>query len=356
MRFVPTPETFVVEEIPAYEPSGEGTHTFVWIEKQGLSTPEAVKRLARAIGVQDRDVGYAGLKDRHAVTRQWLSLPGVAPEVAKTAQVEGLVVLEARRHPHKLRTGHLRGNRFEVVLEGVGAGDLDAVRGRIEGFARGGLPNRYGAQRFGAARDNVAAGIALLRGERRERDGRKRRLLLSAVQSEVFNRVLARRLADGTVARVLPGDVLQKRASGGLFVTPDPTVDQARVDAGEVGVTGPLPGPRETAPPPDSEVGQLEAAALAELGLEAGELERWGRELPGARRPLLVALTLGEPAVEDLGDGRARLRFALPSGCYATVAVEEILGVDHSKESHSPQTDPSPDEPAGESREDGSDA
>ena len=133
-------EDFVVDEEPAYLPSGTGDHVFVRIEKRGLATPVAVTQLARALGVKDRDIGVAGMKDRHAVTTQWLSLPPpVTPEAALAVIAEGLRVLEARRHGHKLRTGHVRGNRFR--LRGGGR----TRRGR----ARAGDPRpaRCGARR-----------------------------------------------------------------------------------------------------------------------------------------------------------------------------------------------------------------
>ena len=319
--FASSPETFLVEEIPAYPPVGEGPHTFLWIEKQGLTTVEAIKRLARALGVADRDIGYAGMKDRHATTRQWVSVPAVDPAVALAAEIPGCRVLEARRHGNKLRTGHLRGNRFEVVLTEVGE-EGALLCERFLALGRDGLPNTYGAQRFGAAGDNVRAGLELLRGQRRERDFRRRKLLLSAVQSEVFNRALHRRAAGGLL-KVRAGDVLQKTGSGGLFVTEDPARDQARVDAGEVVPTGPMPGSREVEPPEGSEAWQLESEALAEVGVTRAELAAVGRDLPGARRPVLVKVTLGEPPV-DQEPGRLRLRFALPAGSYATVVLQAL--------------------------------
>jgi tRNA pseudouridine13 synthase len=321
--FASSPETFFVEEIPAYLPAGEGPHTFLWIEKQGLATPEAVKRLARALGVNDRDVGYAGMKDRHATTRQWVSVPAVDPAAALAAEVPGLKVLEARRHGNKLRTGHLRGNRFEVVLAEVTDAEGELLGERLRALGRDGLPNTYGAQRFGAAGDNVRAGLEILRGQRRERDHRRRKLLLSAVQSEVFNRTLARRAATGGLLRVRPGDVLQKTGSGGLFVTDDLARDQGRVDAGELVPTGPLPGSREVEPPPDSEAYALESEALGEVGVTRQELAAVGRDLPGARRPVLVRVTLDEPAAQR-EPGRLRLRFSLPAGSYATVVLQAL--------------------------------
>jgi tRNA pseudouridine13 synthase len=320
--FASSPETFFVEEIPAYLPGGEGPHTYLWIEKQGLTTVEAIKRLARALGVADRDIGYAGMKDRHATTRQWVSVPGVEPAAALAAEVGGCRVLEAVKHGNKLRTGHLRGNRFEVVLTEVGE-EGAALSERLLALGREGLPNTYGAQRFGAAGDNVRAGLELLRGERRERDFRRRKLLLSSVQSEVFNRALARRAATGGLLKVRAGDVLQKTGSGGLFVTEDPALDQTRVAAGEVMPTGPMPGSREVEPPEGSEAWSLESEALAEVGVTRAELAAVGRDLPGARRPVMVKVTLGEPPV-TLEEGRLRLRFALPAGSYATVVLQAL--------------------------------
>jgi tRNA pseudouridine13 synthase len=322
--FTSTPETFFVEELPAYLPVGEGSHTFLWVNKRGLTTPEAVKRVARGLGVLERDVGYAGLKDRHATTRQWISVPDVAPETALALAVPDLVVLEARRHGNKLRTGHLRGNRFEVVLTQMEDGEAAVLTERLLALARQGLPNVFGAQRFGAAGDNVRTGLAILRGEQRERDRRRRRLLLSAVQSEVFNRVLARR-AEGGLLRVRTGDVLAKTASGGVFVTDDLERDQARVDAGELVPTGPLPGTREIEPPPGTEAAALEDEGLAAVGVTRAELAAAGRELPGARRPVLIPVTLDDPAVLAEPEPRSmRLRFSLPAGSYATVVLQAL--------------------------------
>jgi tRNA pseudouridine13 synthase len=328
LKFLPSPETFVVEEIPAYLPSGEGEHTYLWIEKRGLTTMDAVRKLARLLGVEARDVGTAGLKDRNAVTRQWVSVPRVEPERAAAISEPDLVVLEAKRHGNKLRTGHLRGNRFELVV--TMAPDEEAgVRARFASLAATGLPNRFGEQRFGARGDNAAAGLAILRGERRERDHKLRKLLLSAAQSAVFNRVLELRAPEG-LSTVRAGDVLQKVGSGGLFITDDPAIDQPRVDAGEIVPTGPLPGGREMEPPPGTAARALEDEALAAIGATREDFERAGRDLPGARRPVLVPLTLGEPAVqpepERAGpDGIAlRLRFTLQAGSYATVVVAAL--------------------------------
>ncbi len=329
LTFVPSIDRFIVEEVPAYEPSGEGEHTYLWIEKRGLTTMDAVRRLAGLLDVDGRDIGYAGQKDRHATTRQWISVPRVDPERALAVETPDLRVLAARRHGNKLRIGHLRGNRFEVVLTGAPTpGEREAIAARLERAAQEGVPNRFGEQRFGAAGDNAAAGLALLRGQRRERDHRKRLLLLSAAQSAVFNRYLTLRAADGPLLRVRAGDLLQKTDSGGQFVSTDPAADQARVDAGAVVPTGPMPGGRVMEPPPDSPARALEDQALVDTGATRDDFARAGRDLPGTRRPVILRVTPGEPAVQvddgpppAPGEVALRLRFSLPAGGYATVVV-----------------------------------
>lgn len=325
----------MVEEIPAYTPVGDGEHTFLWIEKRDLTTPQAIARLAAAFGVRDRDVGYAGLKDKRATTRQWVSLPRVDLEQARAFATPELRVLEASRHGNKLRVGHLRGNRFEVVLteddpSAAATPELAvaSLAERWRALAAAGVPNRFGEQRFGASGDNAAVGLAILRGERKERDHRRRRLLLSAAQSAVFNRVLERRAAAGGLRLVIAGDVLQKTATGGLFVSEDPAVDQPRVDAGEVVPTGPLPGEREIGPPPGTAAHDIEDAALADVGASRDDFARAGRDLPGARRPFVLPVTLGDPpfTVEPSPPSviAVRLRFSLAAGGYATVVIGEL--------------------------------
>ncbi len=324
-RFAPSPATFVVEEIPAYAPCGEGEHAYLWIEKQNLTTLEAVSRLARLLGVPERDVGYAGMKDRHATTRQWLSLLGVDPRLAGTAVLDGVRVLSATRHTNKLRIGHLHGNRFEVVLVDLGEGEADVIRAALGRLAVQGIANRFGHQRFGAGGDNLEIGLAVLRGTRRMFDGRRRKLLLSAVQSAVFNRVLELREETGGLLAVREGDILEKVASGGQFPCTDVEGDQRRVDAGEVVPTAPLPGSRVRSPAAGTAAHALEQRALASLGIGADELAQVGRSLPGTRRPVVVKVELGNPATVDEPDG-LRLCFSLPPGSYATVLLE-ALGV-----------------------------
>ncbi len=318
------PEDFRVDELPAYLPCGEGEHTFLHVEKRGRNTREVVADLARMLGVSEREAGVAGQKDRHALTTQWVSLPGVAPEKAAGLEGPGFRVLEARRHGNKLRTGHLRGNRFELRLRGTDAEGLARARAVGDALAVRGLPNYYGPQRFGRFGDNGEVGRLLLLGAddprvRRVRDRTQRRFLISAFQSEVFNRVLATRVADGTWAAPLEGDVLQKLPAGGSFVCEDPAADAPRVASFELSITGPMPG-RKVRPAPRGAPAELEARVLAETGVTAEHLARTS-DAEGTRRALRLPLALD--VRED--DEGLLLSFELPPGAYATVVLREIV-------------------------------
>jgi len=246
IRIRTTPEDFRVDEQPLYAPSGAGAHTFVRIEKR-LRTTEAVARdLARAAGARPPDVGYAGRKDRGAVATQWFSVPDLDPEAALALDLPGARVLEAARHPHKLRTGQLRANRFAIRLRGVDAAARARAEARCAEIRERGMPNRFGAQRFGRDGDNALRARRFCAGEITVRDRRDARFLVSAWQSEVFNAVLA--------ARPLPldqleaGDLAMRHDSGGVFLIEDPARERERARAFEISPTGPIFGPRMTWP------------------------------------------------------------------------------------------------------------
>lgn len=314
------PEDFEVEEVPAYLPSGEGTHLYLWLEKRGRDTREVVRTLAQALGVREDDIGVAGMKDRQAVTRQWVSVPAVAEPRLPDFSLEGVRVLEARRHGNKLRTGHLRGNRFRLRVRGVR--DVGAARETFSRLAAQGVPNYFGEQRFGRAGDNADLGRLLVLGQRlpKRPDRFQRKLYLSAFQSRLFNRALELRLQAGTFASALRGDVLRKEETGGLFVCEAPEVDGPRVAAFEVSPAGPLFGPKMTAAA--GEVAELEARLLSDEGVTLGDFQRGGGETEGARRPYRVRLGSPEltPEGEDLW-----LAFELPKGAYATEVLHELL-------------------------------
>ena len=319
--FKATPEDFVVEEIAAYEPLGEqdSEHLFLWVEKRGHSTQDVARALARHCGMQEKDVSWAGLKDRHAVTRQWLCAPArfVEPKLA-TFALEGVTVLKTARHRNKLKGGHLRGNRFLLVVRGVT--DQAVAQQVLERLVQQGMPNFFGEQRFGLGGDNAEKGKRILGAGGRHRDRFERKLFLSAYQSDLFNRVLARRMEGGTFATALVGDVLKKNLTGGEFLCADPLVDQPRVDSLEVSPTGPLFGPEMRRP--EGVVDALEEAVLLQEGVTRELFVAGGNETCGVRRLLRIALTL-ESAVPEGPD--LRLAFCLPAGSYATVLLRELL-------------------------------
>ena len=317
------PEDFEVEELPAYAPCGSGEHLYLWIEKRGRETREVAQAVARALSVPEREVSWAGLKDRQALSRQWLSVR--TPASPASVEGDGFRALALSRHQNKLRPGHLKGNRFTVLLRG--AAGVEAARDVLAALVRGGAPNWFGAQRFGRDGDNAALGLALLgRGghpalERARRDRFLRKLALSALQSELFNRVLARRLAESALDRAESGDLLQKGddGRGPLFLCESTEADAPRVAAFEVSPTGPMFGPRMRRPA--GEPARREAAVLAEAGLDEALFERGGGETEGTRRPLRVRPA--DAAAEEAPEG-LRISFSLPPGAYATAVLREI--------------------------------
>jgi tRNA pseudouridine13 synthase len=316
------PEDFRVDEVPAYLPSGAGPHLYVRIEKRGRTTRDVLCDLARALGIPERDAGYAGLKDRDAVTTQWLSFPCAKdPDPALLAS-PGVTVLEVSRHANKLRPGHVRANRFVLAVRG---GDLGRARACAEALAARGMANFFGPQRFGTAGRNAAVGGALLRGERTAETGRAvrdrflRRLSISAYQSELFNRWLAERLEDGLFDAALEGDVLKKLDTGGLFNCEDPGADGARVRAFEVSPAGPMFGHKLR--PAAGEALAREARLLAAEKIALADFARGGGEAEGTRRAARLRVLV---ALEPLEDGY-RTSFELPKGSYATVVMRELM-------------------------------
>ena len=322
MRLRVEPEDFVVDEIPLYEPAGEGEHTFVRVRKRLLNTEEVAKALARAAGVNPRDVGYAGRKDRKAVTSQWFSVPGLDPRAALALKVSGVEILEATPHPHKLRTGQLRGNRFAIRIREVAPEERERTAAALEEMRKVGLPNRFGRQRFGRDGDNANQALAILQGASRLRDRRHVRFLLSALQSAVFNDVLAdRRGREGaSIDRLELGDIAWIHASRGQFLVEDLEREAPRAAAFEISPTGPIFGTKMV--PPGGAVAEREEGVLEAWGVDARELKLPpGIRLRGTRRPLRVCPE-GARA-EFTGDG-LWLHFTLPAGSYATVLVEEL--------------------------------
>lgn len=314
-------DDFEVEEIPAYEPCGSGAHLYLWIEKRDLGAEYFVRQVAQRLGTKPGEVGTAGMKDRKAVTRQWVSVPEQVEGRLNELEGDGLRLLRVSRHGNKLKPGHLRGNRFRVLIRGVvdaapemASPILDAVRSQ-------GLPNFYGPQRFGHDGENLKLGMAQLRGERGPRlNPFLRKLTLSAVQSALFNDWLSRRMTDGLFRIVLDGDVLAKWPAGGMFTCIEPAVDQRRFDAREIVVGGPMFGRKMFAAA--GAAAEREVAVLADAGLTRESFHGFGSLLEGTRRHHLVYVDDLTCAAE--ADG-LRLKFSLPAGSYATVMLGELM-------------------------------
>jgi tRNA pseudouridine13 synthase len=367
---------FCVEELPAYTPSGSGTHLFVEVEKRELNTDAVAQALARVCGVPVSGIGFAGRKDRHAIARQWFSVPGAREEqlAELSAQTRGAAsVLQAAPHPHKLQLGHLRGNRFRLTLGSEApAAALEELRARLQHFAHDGVPNRFGPQRFGIDQSTLASARALGRGDpgealrfvvdprgawqlgeplppgsRRGAQGRVfgslarrphdvaaawsaagrayRGFLASAAQAAIFNAVLDARREAGLLHRLRAGD-LACGLRGRIFrCLPERIEELNRLCAPgalEVFTTGPLPG--DDRPSPSDEVLAEERAwsSASEIPWEwfakAGPLRS-----RGTRRPLLLRF-VEPPELDAVGEDRLELRVALPAGSYATELLSEL--------------------------------
>ncbi|HVJ14668.1 MAG TPA: tRNA pseudouridine(13) synthase TruD [Polyangiaceae bacterium] len=321
----PEPEDFRVDEIPAYLPSGSGDHVYVRVRKRGLTTQSAVALLARAAVVKERDIGHAGMKDKHAVTTQWFSLPRTPLAPEKWSLPVGLELLEASRHVNKLRTGHLIGNRFTIALTGVDNAGLVRAQAILERLAQNGLYNYFGQQRFGMHGDNMTRALAWLRGEERVARHQARflsKLYPSVIQAEVFNRYVVLRIQHG-LQQLLPGEVVRLEGTGSMFIVEDPEREGSRFAARDLHLTGPITGPKMLRAQRSAR--EIEERALREAGLEPADLDALGRHVPGSRRDLLVFPKNVD--VAWVGD-RLAFSFELPAGSYATVLVREVTRAD----------------------------
>lgn len=294
-------EDFIVTELPQQLPSGAGEHIWLDIEKNGANTAFVAQQLAEAAGVQDMDVGYAGLKDRYAITRQWFSIylpKGETPDLTQLQHPE-FKVLSQSRHVKKLRPGDLLGNRFRIVLRDVtgGPGAIEALESNLKSVASQGVPNYFGAQRFGFEGGNVEQGRAMLAREIRVRNPKKKGIYLSAVRSFVFNEVLALRIQQGLWGKTLTGDVMDEvgQPTGPLWgrgrVT---TTDQAQA----------------------LENGVAERHATLCDGMEHAGLDQ--------DRRALVASPV-DMSWEWLQADQLALTFSLSAGNYATSVLNELL-------------------------------
>ncbi len=396
-----SPEDFFVQEIPLYEPCGKGEHVYCEIEKKGLSTFEAVNAIARALDIPKQKIGFAGMKDSNAVTRQMISIQGVSEEQLQALEIPDIKVLWISRHTNKLRLGHLKGNRFAVRIRDVEPTDVIKVEPILRAIQKRGLPNFFGEQRFGTRQNNDLLGAALIRDDnvgllklflgspdrrfdnpqttharrlfdehRNEeslrawprRSGLERRVLhrliksrkpsaavriideplkrlwISALQSRIFNEVLIRRL--DTFDQILPGDFAWKHENGACFLVEDAEADAPRAQAFEISPTGPLVGYRMSMPTGDPL--QIEQEVLAKFDLTPEQFRLEGKhKVKGARRPLRVKVedVAFSGGVDNEG-AHITIAFTLPAGAFATVLLNEVMKVGYDTASDVPAPEP----------------
>lgn len=296
------PEDFEVEELPLGEPTGAGEHVWLWIEKRNANTAWVAARLAEFAGVRELDVGFAGLKDRHAVTRQWFSLympKGETPDFTRLDNEE-FRILRQLRHERKLRRGDLAGNRFSLRLRDV-QGPREALQHNLEAVACDGFPNYFGAQRFGFDGNNIRDGVAMLKRQIRVRNANRKGLYLSAVRSWLFNQVVAERVRQGNWQQCLAGEVV---------------VDGLP--------SAPLWGRGRSAATDDALL--LEQAVLEPLAEIRDALEHAG--LSQERRALVVKPKELQWRFDETTSGvDLYIDFVLEAGYYATTLLSELLQV-----------------------------
>lgn len=315
------PEDFQVIERPLVEPSGEGEHAWLLIRKRMENTESVARQLARCAGLPQRQVSYAGLKDRNAVTEQWFSvhLAGRPDPDWNAINSDSLVLVRHVRHGRKLRRGALTGNAFRICVREV-TGDKVLLEERLKQVAAHGVPNYFGAQRFGRAAGNLHTVDLLFAGTAGKLTRHQRGLALSAARSFLFNRVLAQRVSDASWNRAIPGDALQLSGSHSFFVTEsvDPELEQ-RVLSMDVHPTGPLVGSGET--PVTGAARQLESGCLADQQAWCTGLARAGlrQERRTLRLPVAgLSWTWSQPDCLELA-------FSLAAGAYATSVLRELV-------------------------------
>ncbi len=337
-HFKQTPRDFVVEEIPLYEFSGEGEHLVLFVRKKNLSTTEMIGQIARYLGIKNKEIGYAGLKDKHAMTKQYISLHKKYEEALENFNFDGIKILSKTYHNNKIRIGHLKGNRFYIKLKKVNPTSAAKIDEALKNIDKQGMPNFFGYQRFGNDGDNHILGEKLAKGEARERNPRVKRLLINAYQSHLFNLWLSRRLEINSLVssfsvqelesllnlpndeagkmkaqkhpfKLLSGDIMEHYPYGRLFDYEGAPEDLKRFDERDVSVTGLLPGKK---------------ARLATQSARLIEKE-YDDEInaDGARRYAWVYPTEIEGRFNPV-EAQYELNFTLPKGSYATVLIEEI--------------------------------
>ena len=338
--FNSSPRDFIVEEIPLYEFSGEGEHLVAKVRKKDMTTWEMLNALADHLGIRRRDIGYAGLKDKHAMTIQYISLPAKLEERLSRFNHEKIKILDTTRHNNKIRTGHLKGNRFDIRLKKVLGIQKDKLDSVLAWIGKHGVPNYFGNQRFGTKGDNWQEGKKLIEGTLKMRDKKTREFLMGSYQSYLFNKWLARRmeinlllqefgeaeaekimgLDEGTLKgtkdqehfyKILEGDLMMHYPYGKLFEAEDAAKEAARFATKDTAPTGLIPGTK-------TKRASGSAAVIESQYDEALPLN-------GARRYAWIQV---EDIKKEYIPERAHyeLSFTLPKGSYATNVLDVLRG------------------------------
>lgn len=314
-------EDFFVQEDLGFEPDGEGEHVLVYLRKTGCNTQFVADHLARFAKIPTRSVSYAGLKDRHAVTEQWfcLQMPGKETPDFSTFGLEGCEILKTARHLRKIRIGTLKGNAFSLTLRHIS--DRDQIESRLRLIKVSGVPNYFGEQRFGHNGNNITQAELWAKNEIRVKERNKRSFYLSAARSAMFNDIASSRIQQGLQQQVLSGDAMQLTGRGSWFVALPEELDalQQRLNHGELQVTAPLPGDRDLGTKDKALAFEQQCLSQYETLMSLVKRER----VENARRAVL--LQPQDMVWEWLDEQTLSLRFWLPSGCFATSVVRELM-------------------------------
>ena len=311
-------QDFIVNEQLPFEPDGEGEHLLVQVRKTDQNTDWIAKWLARSAGVERRDVGNCGLKDRHAVATQWFSVPATLGEPDLSEPPDGTVLLQQLRHGRKLRPGSHSANHFELVLRDITG--ADQVEAQLQAVKLGGCPNGFGLQRFGREGGNLQAALEWFGGGKKPKRHQKGHYL-SAARSAIFNTVLAKRVSEGTWCTGIEGDVLNLAGSGSVFpFDADDSQIAERLQALDIHITGPLWGKGEALK--DITTQEREGAWLGEQELAMAA----GLEVNGLRAERRALRMLPQDLQWQWSQDRRELNlsFALPPGQFATAVLHEL--------------------------------
>ena len=313
-----TPQDFVVEEILPYTACGEGEHVYITFRRTGWNTADAARIMQIHLGLAPSDVGWGGRKDKTAVVVQTLSFRcGVnhpLVDIEKALSDLPFEIIAIDRHRNKIKTGHVAANRFTVVVSDPEPEALARAMAIADRLKQTGVPNFYGPQRFGHGLRNIHQGFSLFSTKRK---GRKDAFMVSVVQSALFNIWLKQRMAAGKFQQLLPGDIVKKTDTGGMFTVEDMTIDSQRFAAGEIVYTGPIYGFKMKAAM--DAAGEKETDLLEHFGLTPENFRQF--RSPGSRREAILNLT--DLTIVEVNGG-LRFTFTLPAGAYATTVLCEF--------------------------------